>query len=69
MKLINLDANCELEYTNGGVSTTRNEPSSGNHLHTDLGKTIRSPLTPTTALRGYTLIRWSRANWMSFDAN
>ena len=67
--LTQCDASCLFEYTNGQVSTTGNEPSSGNYLRIDLEETIEYASTLKTTLRGYTLIKWTQANWMDFEVN
>ena len=58
-----------LEYTNGQVSTTGNKQSSGNCLRIHLEETIQYASTLQATLRGYTLIKWTQANLMSFVAN
>ena len=67
--LTQLDASCLFEHTNGKISTTGTEQSSENCLHIDLEETIEYAWTLKTTLRGYTLIKWTQANRMSFDAN
>ena len=69
LDLIKFEANYLLYYTNGGVSTTANEPSSGNRLRIHVEDTSEYALTPKTTGRGYTLIRLTRANWMSVEVN
>ena len=67
--LIQFDASCLFEYTNGQVSTTGNEQSSEICLRIDLEETIEYASTLKTTLRGYILTKWTRANWISFDNN
>ena len=69
LDLTKFDANCLFEYTDGRVSTTGNKPSSENCLRIHLEEIIEYALTLKTTLRGYTLIRWTQANWMNFDVN
>ena len=67
--LIRFDKDCQPKYTNGRVSTTGNKLSLRNYLQIDLDDSIEYTLTQTTTLRGWTLIKWTQANWMSFDRN
>ena len=67
--LIPFDVSCLFKYTNGQVSTIRNEQSSEICLRIDLEETTECALTLKTTLRGYTLTKWTGANWISFDDN
>ena len=66
---IPFDASCLFEYKKGQVSTIRNEQSSEICLRIDLEETIKYAWALRTTLRGYTLTKWTLANWMSFDNN
>ena len=66
--LTQFDASGLFKYTNWQVSTTRNEPSSGNYLRIDLTETIDYVSTLKTMLRGNTLIKWIQAKSASFLA-
>ena len=67
--LTQFDASCLFRYTNGQVSTTGNEPRSASCLRIDLEGTIQYASTVKTTLGRHTLIKWTQANWMSFDVN
>ena len=54
---------------NGQVSTIGRKQSSESYPGIDLGKTAEYASIRKTIHRGYTLTKWTRANWMTFDDN
>ena len=68
-RLTPCDASCLFGYRNGQVSTIGKERSSETCLRIDLKETIEYAFIPRTILCGYTLTKWTRANWMSVDDN
>ena len=67
--LIQFDARCLVECTNGQVSTTGNEQSLEICLRIDLDETIEKASTLKTTLRGYILTKKTRTNCRSFNNN
>ena len=63
------DASGLFRYTNGQVSTNGREQSWETYPRIDLGETTEHASTLKRILCRYTLTKWTRANWMSFDDN
>ena len=63
------DVSCLFGYINGQASTIGRKRSSEIYLRIDLGETTEYASIRKTLHRGYTLTKWTRANWMSFDDN
>ena len=62
-------ASCLFRYINVQVSAIRRKQSLEKYLRIDLGETTKYASIPKTVHCGYTLTKWIRANWMSFDDN
>ena len=67
--LTQFDTSRLFEYTNGRVFTTENKQSSENCFRIDLEGIIENASTLKTILLGYTITKWSQANWMTCDDN
>ena len=63
------DASCLFKNTNWQVSTIGKERSLETCLRMDLEATTEYASIPITIVRGYTLTKWTPANWMSFNNN
>ena len=61
------DASCLFGYTNWQASTIGRKQSSEIYLRIALGETIEYASIRKTIHRGYTLTKWTRVNWISFD--
>ena len=61
------DASCLFEYTIGQASMIGRKRSSETYLRMHLGEPIEYTSIRKTIHRGYTLTKWTRVNWMSFD--
>ena len=62
-----LDASCLFKCINGQASTIRRKRSSETYLPINLGETIEHASIRKKIHHGYTLTKWTRANWMNFD--
>ena len=63
------EASCLFGFINGRVSTIGRKRSSETYPRIDQGETTEYAWILKTIHRGYTLTKWTRANWMSFDDN
>ena len=61
-RLTPFDANCRFDYKSGRTSTTGRKRSMETYLRIDLVEIIEYASIRKTIHRGYTLIRWIRAN-------